>query len=81
MDARELCEAAELKMTADAALHLRADDAELTRRLPRAAPEHRSDDTAGIIAQRLALYQAAEVGVPQRHAVRAATYRPASQPR
>jgi hypothetical protein len=76
MDARELCEAAELKMTADAALHLQADDAELTRRLPRAAPEHRSDDTAGIIAQRLALYQAAEVGVPQRHAVRAADLPP-----
>jgi adenylate kinase len=44
-------------MTADVALHLQADDAELTRRLlARAAVEHRSDDTAEVIAQRLALY-------------------------
>ncbi len=51
--------ARELGMTADVALHLRADDAELTRRLlARAALEHRSDDTAEIIAQRLALYHA-----------------------
>src|SRR5215469_5626166 len=49
--------ALELGMTADVALHLQADDAELTRRLlARAALEHRSDDTAGVIAQRLALY-------------------------
>jgi adenylate kinase len=47
----------ELGMTADVALHLQADDAELMRRLlARAALEHRSDDTADIIAQRLALY-------------------------
>src|SRR6266851_3083112 len=47
----------ELEMTADVALHLEADDAELTRRLlARAALEHRSDDTADVIAQRLALY-------------------------
>jgi adenylate kinase len=47
----------ELGMTADVALHLQADDAELVRRLlARAALEHRSDDTAKIIAQRLALY-------------------------
>jgi adenylate kinase len=47
----------ELGMTADVALHLQADDAELTRRLlARAASEHRSDDTAEVIAQRLALY-------------------------
>jgi adenylate kinase len=47
----------ELGMTADVALHLQADDAELMRRLlARAAIEHRSDDTADIIAQRLALY-------------------------
>src|SRR5690349_5723401 len=47
----------ELGMTGDVALHLQADDAELTRRLlARAALEHRSDDTAGVIAQRLALY-------------------------
>jgi hypothetical protein len=77
MDARELCGAVELEMTADAALHLQADDAELTRRLPRAVPEHRSDYTAGIIAQRLALNRAAEVGLP----CGLPTYRPASQPR
>ena len=47
----------ELGMTADLALHLEADDAEVTRRLlARAALEHRSDDTAEVIAQRLALY-------------------------
>ena len=42
---------------ANVALHLQADDAELTRRLlARAALEHRSDDTAEVIAQRLVLY-------------------------
>jgi adenylate kinase len=47
----------ELGMTADVALHLDADDAEVTRRLlARAALEHRSDDTAQVIAQRLDLY-------------------------
>jgi len=47
----------ELGMTADVALHLQADDAELRRRLlARAALEHRSDDTSEVIAQRLALY-------------------------
>ena len=47
----------ELEMTADVALHLAVDDEELTRRLlARAALEHRSDDTADVIAQRLALY-------------------------
>jgi adenylate kinase len=47
----------ELGMTAHVALHLQADDAELTRRLlARAALEHRSDDTAEVIAQRLVLY-------------------------
>jgi adenylate kinase len=47
----------ELAMTADVALYLQADDAELPRRLlARAALEHRSDDTAPVIAQRLALY-------------------------
>ena len=51
--------ARELGMTADVALHLEAGDAELTRRLlARAALEHRSDDTAEVIAQRLALYHA-----------------------
>jgi adenylate kinase len=45
-------------MTANVALHLQADDAELMRRLlARAALEHRSDDTREIIAQRLALYR------------------------
>ena len=47
----------ELRMTADVALHLQADDGELMRRLlARAALEHRSDDTPDVIAQRLALY-------------------------
>lgn len=47
----------ELGMTADVALHLQAGDEELMGRLlARAALEHRSDDTADIIAQRLALY-------------------------
>ena len=49
--------ARELGMTADVALHLQADDAELIRRLlARASLEHRSDDTPDIITQRLALY-------------------------
>ena len=49
--------AVELGMTADVALHLEAGDAEVARRLlARAALEHRSDDTAEVIAQRLALY-------------------------
>src|SRR5689334_22098594 len=53
----------ELGMTADVALHLQVGDAELTRRLlARAALEHRSDDTAEVIAQRLALYH--EVTAP-----------------
>jgi adenylate kinase len=47
----------ELGMTADVALHLQADDGEVMRRLlARAALEHRSDDAAEVIAQRLALY-------------------------
>jgi len=55
--------ARELELTADVALHLQADDAELTRRLlARAVLEHRSDDTADVIAQRLALYH--EVTAP-----------------
>ena len=50
--------ARELGMTADVALHLQAGDARssMRRLLARAALEHRSDDTPGIIAQRLALY-------------------------
>jgi adenylate kinase len=53
----------ELGMTADVALHLDADDAEVTRRLlARAALEYRSDDTAQVISQRLALYH--QVTVP-----------------
>jgi adenylate kinase len=47
----------ELEMTADVALHLQASDEEVMRRLlARASLEHRSDDTADIITQRLALY-------------------------
>ena len=46
-----------LEMTANVALHLKADDDELIRRLlARAALEHRSDDTEEIIRRRLALY-------------------------
>ncbi|MET0416663.1 MAG: adenylate kinase [Actinoplanes sp.] len=49
--------ALKLGMTADVALHLKADDDELVRRLlARAALEHRSDDTEEIISRRLALY-------------------------
>src|SRR6266704_2243776 len=48
--------ARELRMTADVSLHLGACEAEVMHRLlARAALEHRSDDTADIIAQRLAL--------------------------
>src|SRR5262249_32741439 len=46
-----------LDMTANVALHLKADDDELTRRLlARAALEHRSDDTEDVIRRRLTLY-------------------------
>ena len=46
-----------LDMTANVALHLKADDDELIRRLlARAALEHRSDDTEDVIRRRLALY-------------------------
>ncbi|HEX9999341.1 MAG TPA: adenylate kinase [Actinoplanes sp.] len=46
-----------LEMTANVALHLKADDDELTRRLlARAALEGRSDDTEDVIRRRLALY-------------------------
>jgi adenylate kinase len=46
-----------LEMTANVALHLKADDEELIRRLlARAALEHRTDDTDEVIRRRLALY-------------------------
>jgi adenylate kinase len=46
-----------LEMTANVALHLQADDEELTRRLlARAALEGRSDDTEEVIRRRLAVY-------------------------
>jgi adenylate kinase len=46
-----------MQMTANVALHLKADDEELTRRLlARAALEGRSDDTEEVIRRRLALY-------------------------
>ncbi|MEU4242581.1 adenylate kinase [Actinoplanes sp. NPDC026619] len=56
--ARALYEIArKLEMTADVALHLKADDDVVLRRLlARAALEHRSDDTEEIIGRRLALY-------------------------
>jgi adenylate kinase len=44
-------------MTANVALHLKADDRELVRRLlARAALERRSDDTEDVIRRRLDLY-------------------------
>jgi adenylate kinase len=47
----------ELRMTANVALHLQADDEEVTRRLlARAALEHRADDTEDVIRTRLELY-------------------------
>jgi adenylate kinase len=47
-----------LDMTADVALHLKADDDELIRRLlARAALERRSDDTEDVIRRRLELYR------------------------
>jgi adenylate kinase len=50
--------ALELGMSANAAVHLRADDNELARRLlGRAALEHRSDDTEEVIRHRLELYR------------------------
>jgi adenylate kinase len=46
-----------LDMTADVALHLKAGDEELVRRLlARAALEHRSDDTEEVIRHRLEVY-------------------------
>jgi adenylate kinase len=49
--------AVELDMTANVALHLKADDDELTRRLlARAVLEGRSDDTEEVIRRRLDLY-------------------------
>jgi adenylate kinase len=49
--------ARDLGMTANVALHLKADDEELMRRLlARAALEGRSDDTEDVIRRRLALY-------------------------
>jgi adenylate kinase len=50
--------AQELGMSANVAVHLRADDTELIGRLlARAALEHRSDDTEEVIRHRLKLYQ------------------------
>ncbi len=56
--ARALYEiAVELDMTADVALHLKVEDAELVRRLlARAEQTGRSDDTEDVIRHRLALY-------------------------
>jgi adenylate kinase len=49
--------ARDLGMTADVALHLKADDEELVRRLlARAKLQGRSDDTEEVIRRRLALY-------------------------
>ncbi|MEV6931566.1 adenylate kinase [Dactylosporangium sp. NPDC051485] len=47
-----------LRMTADVALHLAADDDELLRRLlNRAGTEHRADDNEPVIRQRLRFYR------------------------
>jgi adenylate kinase len=47
----------ELNMTANVALHLKAEDEELVRRLvARSALEHRPDDTESLIRKRLELY-------------------------
>jgi adenylate kinase len=49
--------ARDLGMTANVALHLKADDEELMRRLlARAALEGRADDTEEVISRRLSLY-------------------------
>ncbi|MEV4512642.1 adenylate kinase [Dactylosporangium sp. NPDC049525] len=49
--------ASELGMTTDVALHLKADDETVRRRmLARSAVEHRSDDTEPVIQHRLDLY-------------------------
>jgi adenylate kinase len=49
--------ARDLDMIADVALHLKADDDEVIRRLlSRAAVEHRTDDTQEVIRRRLVLY-------------------------
>jgi adenylate kinase len=62
--ARALYEIAlELDMTANVALHLKAGDDELMRRLlARAALQHRADDTEDVIRRRIALYH--EVTAP-----------------
>ncbi len=56
--ARALYEIArELDMTADVALHLKVEDAELVRRLSARGAEHgRADDTEDVVRHRLALY-------------------------
>src|SRR5437868_2980875 len=52
-----------MDMAANVALHLKAEDDEVMRRLlARAALQHRSDDTEEVIARRLALYH--EVTAP-----------------
>jgi adenylate kinase len=49
--------AQDLDMTANVAMHLKANDDELIRRLlARAALEHRTDDTEPVIRRRLAVY-------------------------
>ncbi|WP_426504372.1 adenylate kinase [Dactylosporangium sp. McL0621] len=61
--------AAELGMAPDVALHLRADDDEVVRRLlARAVTEHRQDDTEPVIRRRLALYHQVTSPVLDRYA-------------
>jgi adenylate kinase len=60
-----------LDMTANVALHLKADDDELIRRLlARAALEHRSDDTEDVIRRRLALYHTVTAPIVDWYAAR-----------
>jgi adenylate kinase len=58
-------------MTADVALHLKADDDELVRRLlARAALEHRADDTEDVIRRRLDLYHTVTAPIVDWYAAR-----------
>jgi adenylate kinase len=60
-----------LEMTANVALHLQADDDELTRRLlARAALEGRSDDTEEVIRRRLAVYHEVTYPIVEWYAAR-----------
>jgi adenylate kinase len=60
-----------MDMTANVALHLKADDDELIRRLlARAALEHRTDDTEDVIRRRLNLYHTVTYPIVEWYAAR-----------